>query len=67
MGTHDHRKYAEDCVAMAEQSEDDSDKALWLTLARSWVGLAEHVARAEIRLVPDGVEENDQARSSDRA
>ncbi len=47
MGTlQDHRKCAEACVAMARRSEDDSDKALWLTLAQSWVRLAEHVARA---------------------
>jgi hypothetical protein len=31
---------------MARQSQADSDKALWLTLAQSWVRLAEHVARA---------------------
>lgn len=30
---------------MAQRSEDESDKALWLTLAQSWVKLAEHVAR----------------------
>jgi hypothetical protein len=30
---------------MAQRSEDDTDKALWLTLAQSWVRLAEHVAR----------------------
>jgi hypothetical protein len=48
MGTlQDHRKRAEACVAMARRSEDDSDKALWLTLAQSWVRLAEHAARAE--------------------
>jgi hypothetical protein len=40
-----HRRYAEECVAMAQRSEDDTDKALWLTLAQSWVRLAEHVAR----------------------
>jgi hypothetical protein len=45
MGTiQDHRKHAEECVAMARQSEAQSDKALWLTLAQSWVRLAEHVA-----------------------
>jgi len=50
MGTeNDHRRYAEQCVAMAQQSEDDSDKALWLTLAQSWVRLAEH---AEHSLAP---------------
>ena len=30
---------------MAQRSEDESDKALWLTLAQSWVKLAEHVSR----------------------
>jgi len=44
MGTaHDHRRYAEECVAMAQRADDESDKALWLTLAQSWVRLAEHV------------------------
>lgn len=48
MGTGiDHRRCAEECVAMARLSEDDRDKALWLTLAQSWVRLAEHVAYAE--------------------
>ncbi len=45
MGTdQDHRKCAEECVAMARASNDDTDKALWLTLAHSWVRLADHVA-----------------------
>jgi hypothetical protein len=43
--TRDHRKCAEECVAMARASDDDKDKVLWLTLAQSWVRLAEHVAR----------------------
>ncbi len=48
MGTiQDHRKYAERCVAMAQAADEDSDKALWLTLAQSWMRLAEHVARSE--------------------
>jgi hypothetical protein len=47
MGTMlDHRRCAEECVAMARLSEDDKDKALWLTLAQSWVRLADHVAHA---------------------
>ena len=47
MGTTlDHRRYAEECVAMARLSEDDQDKMLWLTLAQSWVRLAEHVERS---------------------
>jgi hypothetical protein len=43
----DHRKCAAQCVAMARRSPAESDKALWLTLAQSWVRLAEHVERAE--------------------
>jgi hypothetical protein len=48
MGTpQDHRKWAEECVAMAQAAHDHRDKALWLTLAQSWVRLAEHVAHVE--------------------
>jgi hypothetical protein len=49
MGTTDHRKCAEECVAMARLADAESDKALWLTLAQSWVRLGEHVARMEER------------------
>jgi hypothetical protein len=42
----DHRKWAEDCVAMARSAEHNSDKVLWLTLAQSWLRLAEHVSRS---------------------
>lgn len=31
---------------MAHASKDANDKALWITLAQSWLRLAEHVARA---------------------
>jgi hypothetical protein len=31
---------------MARASDDAKDKALWITLAQSWVRLAEHVARS---------------------
>jgi len=49
MGTTlDHRRYAEECVAMAQRTADDQDKALWLTLAQSWVRLAEHVERSTV-------------------
>jgi hypothetical protein len=46
----DHRRCAEECVAMARLADDNSDKALWLALARSWVKLAEHVSRIETDL-----------------
>jgi hypothetical protein len=57
MGTpQDHRKCAEECVAMAQTAEDQKDKALWLTLAQSWVRLAEQVAhvRGSQRDAADG-------------
>ena len=37
--TQGHEKYAEKCVAMALSSEQDVDKALWLSLAQSWARL----------------------------
>jgi hypothetical protein len=43
----DHRKYAAECVTMALSSVEDDDKALWLTLAQSWVRLAQQVADVE--------------------
>jgi hypothetical protein len=56
MGTAlDHRRCAEECVAMARLAEDDHDKALWLSLAQSWLRLADHVMRAQMQpaCVPD--------------
>ena len=48
MGINDnHRRLAEQCIAMARAADGDRDKALWLALAQSWVRLAEHVARTE--------------------
>jgi hypothetical protein len=45
--TQRHEKYAEKCVAMALSSEQDVDKALWLSLAQSWARLGEQVASVE--------------------
>ena len=46
MGTiQEHRMHAELCVAKAQTSDDQRDKALWLTLAQSWAQLAEYAAR----------------------
>jgi len=65
--TEDHRKYAEECVAIAQGCQDESDKALWLTLAQSWVRLAEHVARDEPgpTLAPDDGDEALTTQSAD--
>jgi len=50
---------------MAQRADDDGDKALWLTLAQSWVRLAEHVARGPSHLRGDVDEVLDSA-SADR-
>ena len=52
--TREHRRCAEECVAMARLSDDDTDKALWLTLAQSWVRLAEHSERGPSLVAIDG-------------
>jgi hypothetical protein len=45
MGTNpNHRRFAEECIAKAHASDDANDKALWITLAQSWVRLTEHAA-----------------------
>jgi hypothetical protein len=46
ISNHDHR--IKQCVAMVRASDRDRDKALWLTLAQSWVRLADQVTRAEM-------------------
>jgi hypothetical protein len=38
---------------MARLSDAQSDKVLWLTLAQSWVRLAEYVAHAPTNAPPD--------------
>ena len=67
MGTpQDHRKRAEQCVAMARAADDHNDKALWLTLAQSWIRLAEHVARGrQPQSVTNGGEDVRAAHSSE--
>jgi hypothetical protein len=45
----DHRKYADDCIAMAQMADVDSDKVLWLAMAKSWILLADDVAHAATR------------------
>ena len=39
---------------MAKLADDDTDKALWLTLAQSWVRLAEHAERGSSLALVDG-------------
>jgi len=41
-----HKHLIEQCVMMACASKGDRDKALWLTIAQSWVRPADEVARS---------------------
>ncbi len=45
-----YRTNAEDCLRMARTAQDERDKSFWLTLAQSWLQLAEHSARTSIDL-----------------
>jgi hypothetical protein len=40
----DYRSQAEDCLRMAE-AQDEQDRPLWVTLAQSWLRLAEDADR----------------------
>ena len=41
-----YRSNAQDCLRMAQAASNDSDRPFWLTLAQSWLRLAEHAARS---------------------
>ena len=43
-----HKHLIEQCLMMACASKADRDKALWLTMAQSWVRLADEVERSEV-------------------
>ena len=40
-----HRKHAEDCFRLAQLSRDERHRSLWLSLAQSWLSLAQHAAK----------------------
>ena len=40
-----YRSNAEDCLRMAQAAANDGDRPFWLTLAQSWLRLAERAAR----------------------
>jgi hypothetical protein len=40
-----YRNNAEDCLRMAQTVVNDGDRPFWLTLAQSWLRLAERAAR----------------------
>jgi len=40
-----YRAHAHDCLRRAHTDTNDRDRPLWLTLAQSWLQLAEHADR----------------------
>jgi hypothetical protein len=48
----EYRVIAQDCLRMAAGAEDERDRPLWVTMAQSWMQLAEHVSRMNIDLEP---------------
>ncbi len=40
-----YRAHAHDCLRRANTDTNETDKPLWLTLAQSWLQLAEHADR----------------------
>ena len=49
-----YRTNAETCLRMAWTAQDERDKPFWLTLAQSWLRLAEHSARGRADLQAEG-------------
>jgi hypothetical protein len=41
-----YRSNAEDCLRMAQTAVNDGDRPFWLTLAQSWLRLAERATRS---------------------
>jgi uncharacterized alpha-E superfamily protein len=48
-----YRTNAEHCLRMARTARDDLTKPFWLTLAQSWLHLAEHSARRHADFQPE--------------
>jgi hypothetical protein len=60
--TERYRAHAHDCLRRAHDDTNDNDKPLWLTLAQSWLQLAEHADRinGERELVDSEPAEDDE-------
>jgi hypothetical protein len=49
--THEYRINAEDCLRLASADRNENDRPLWITLAQSWLRLAEHADRLKSEVV----------------
>ena len=56
-----HQHLIEQCVTMACASKANRDKALWLSMALTWMRLADEVARAEMAYVANGTQQRHYA------
>jgi ribosomal protein L39E len=56
-----YRLHAENCLRMAKGAQDERDVPLWVTLAQSWLRLAEHSdrLRTELQYAADARAEGD--------
>jgi hypothetical protein len=52
-----HQHLIEQCVMMACACKANRDKALWLSMAQSWMRLADEVAQAEMAYVANGTQQ----------
>jgi hypothetical protein len=52
--TERYRAHAHDCLLRAHSDDNDRDRPLWLTLAQSWLQLAEHADRINDDKQDDG-------------
>ena len=60
----EYRVIAQDCLRMAV-IKDERDRPLWVTMAQSWIQLAEHVAKLHVEPEDTADSEGDDHRSSD--
>ncbi len=43
-----YRENAQECLRVAEATRDDSDRHLWITMAHSWMRLADQIASSNV-------------------
>ena len=43
-----YRENAQECLRIAEATRDESDRHLWITMAHSWMRLADQMASSSV-------------------
>jgi hypothetical protein len=51
----EYRRHAAECVRLAQKVQNPRDKALLLTMADSWIRLADKAANRAHRITPAGL------------